>query len=126
MARTGPLAFCLAVVSACSLGVLPARAQTAAGDITGVVKDQAGAAVPGATVTVTDTRTNGRRTVVSTHDGVYTAASLAPGVYRLDVELTGFTPVRREGVRLATGETVRIDIVLGVGSILEQVTVVGD
>src|SRR5690242_6214222 len=83
-----------------------ARAQVAAGAITGIVEDQAGATVPGATVTLTDTATSVRRVVVTTDGGVYTANSLAPGVYRLDVELLGFRPIRREGVRVATGETV--------------------
>ena len=64
--------------------------------------------------------------VVSTGDGVYTAASLAPGEYRIDVELAGFKSVRREGVRLATGEKARIDFDLSVGDVQEQVTVVGD
>jgi hypothetical protein len=106
--------------------VASVSAQTAAGVITGIVKDQAGAAVPGATITVTDVRTNLRRVVVSTGEGVYTAASLAPGEYRLDVELTGFTPVRRVGMRLATGEKVTVDVDLAVGDLQEQVTVVGD
>jgi hypothetical protein len=101
-------------------------AQTAAGEITGLVKDPAGAAVPGATITVTETRTNSQRVAVSTSDGVYTVASLAPGQYRLDVELNGFKPVRREGVRLATGEKARIDFDLAVGGLQEQVTVVAD
>ena len=108
------------------VGVLPAGAQAGAGEITGIVKDQAGAAVPGVTITVTDTRTNLQRVAVSSGDGVYTAASLAPGDYRLDVELPGFKPVRREGVRLATGEKARIDFDLSVGDVREQVTVVGD
>ena len=64
--------------------------------------------------------------VVSTGDGVYTVASLAPGEYRLDVQLSGFKPVRREGIRLATGEKARIDFDLAVGDIQEQVTVVAD
>ncbi len=46
--------------------------------------------------------------------------SLAPGDYRLDVELAGFKPLRREGVRLATGETVRIDFDLAVGGLQER------
>lgn len=104
----------------------PTEAQTAAGQITGLVKDQAGAAVPGATVTVTETRTNLQRVVVSTSDGVYTVPSLAPGEYRLDLELSGFRPVRREGIRLATGETARVDFDLAVGTVQEQVTVVAD
>ena len=117
---------CLAMACAWLVGVLPAGAQAGAGEITGIVKDQAGAAVPGATITVTDTRTNLQRVAVSSGDGVYTAASLAPGDYRLDVELPGFKPVRREGVRLATGEKARIDFDLSVGDLREQVTVVGD
>ena len=64
-------------------------AQVAAGEITGIVKDQGGAAVPGATVTVTNVGTNRQRIVVSTGEGVYTAPSLAPGEYRVDVELAG-------------------------------------
>src|SRR5687767_5433980 len=96
---SGCLVACVYLVT-----VSPARAQTAAGAITGVVKDQAGSAVPGARITVTDSRTNLQRVVISTGDGVYMVPSLAPGEYRLDIELPGFKSVRREGVRLGTGE----------------------
>ena len=126
MSRGVPLFVCPTVVCLCGAAVVPARAQTAAGEITGLVQDQAGAAVPGATVTVSETRTNLRRVVVSTGDGVYAVASLAPGEYRLDVQLSGFKPLRREGIRLATGEKVRIDLDLTVGDLREQVTVVAD
>src|SRR5215475_8756150 len=126
MTRTRLLSMCLGVACAWTIGVSSARAQAAAGEITGVVKDQAGAAVPGATVTVTNTQTNFQRVAVSTGEGIYTAASLAPGEYRLEVELAGFKPVRREGVHLETGEKARIDFDLSVGDIREQVTVVGD
>ena len=90
---------CLAAACAWFVGVLPAGAQAGAGEITGLVKDQAGAAVPGATITVTDTRTNFQRVTVSSGEGVYTAAGLAPGDYRLDIELAGFKPVRRRSSR---------------------------
>jgi len=103
-----------------------AEAQTAAGEITGVIRDQGGATVPGATITVTETRTNAQRFVVSSGDGLYTAASLAPGEYRLEIALSGFRPVRREGVRLSTGEKARIDFDLALGGIAEQVTVIAD
>ncbi len=102
----------------------PSYAQTASGQITGVVRDQAGAAVAGAIITVTETRTNRRRVVVSTNEGVYTAASLAPGEYRVDVEFAGFKPIRREGIRVSTGEKARIDFDLSVGDVREQVTIV--
>jgi Carboxypeptidase regulatory-like domain len=124
--RNVSLSICFAAACVCGAGVIPASAQTAAGDISGVVKDQNGAAVPGATITVTETRTNLQRVVVSTSDGVYAVTSLAPGEYRLDLELSGFKPVRREGIRLATGEKARIDFDLAVGGLQELVTVVVD
>jgi hypothetical protein len=108
------------------LVLLMLAAQIAGGEITGIVKDQAGAAVAGATVTVTDGSTNRRRVVVSSGDGVYTAPGLVPGDYRVDVELAGFKPVRRAGIHLSTGEKARIDFALTVGSIREQVTVMAD
>ena len=126
MHRRGLRSICLAIAFAWFVGVLPAGAQAGAGEITGMVKDQAGAAVPGATITITDSRTNLQRVAVSSGDGVYTAASLAPGDYRLDVELAGFKSVRRAGVHLATGEKARIDFDLTVGDLREQVTVVAD
>src|SRR5215831_9023434 len=71
-----------------------AAAQVAAGSVTGVITDQARATVPGAVVTVTNVATNFQRVVASTAGGVYTAAGLAPGTYRIDVELQGFKPLR--------------------------------
>src|SRR5262249_37174236 len=124
--RRGSIWACLAVVVCVALDAPPARAQVAAGEITGLVRDQARTAIPGVSVTVTNVRTNSPRVAVTTEDGVYTAASLAPGEYRIDVDLQGFKPVRREGVRLATGEKARIDFDLSVGDIREQVTVVAD
>jgi Carboxypeptidase regulatory-like domain len=102
MTRRGLLSICLVIGGTWCLGASPAYTQMAAGQITGVVQDQDGGAVPGATITVRETRTNLQRVVVSTSEGIYTAASLAPGEYRLDVELAGFKPLRREAIRLAT------------------------
>ena len=110
----------------CLAGSGPARAQVAAGEITGVVKDQAGAAIPGVTVTVTSVATNLQRSVVTTADGVYAAPSLAPGEYRVRVELPGFKPIRRGGLKLSTGQKARLDFTMAVGDIREEVTIVGD
>jgi carboxypeptidase family protein/TonB-dependent receptor-like protein len=113
-------AWCTAAIAA------PARAQVAAGEITGVVKDQAGAVVPGAAVTVTNIDTRLQRLSSSNREGVYTAASLPPGEYRVDVELSGFKTVRRGGIRLSTGEKARIDFTLPVGNVHELITVTAD
>jgi hypothetical protein len=117
-----------AVVMCLLLAAFPSNllAQIAAGEITGVVTDQAGAVVPGATVTVTSLATNRQRVVMSSSDGVYAATSLAPGDYRVEVELSGFMVVRRDGVRVATGEKTRVDFDLAVGDLREEVKVTAD
>jgi len=124
-ARLNLLALCLAAACLAALA-RPAHAQVAAGEMTGLVKDQAGASVPGATVTVTEVNTNRQRVVTSSALGGYTVPSLAPGDYRVDVELTGFRSVRRTGIHLSIGEKARIDFDLAIGNISEQITVIAD
>ncbi len=109
-----------------SLAGAPAFGQVAAGEITGIVKDQNGTGVPGATVAVTQVSTNRVRVSVTSVDGVYTAPTLPPGEYRIDVTLNGFKPIRREGLRLSTGEKIRLDFKLEVGDVREEVTVRAD
>src|SRR6185503_16017129 len=70
--------------------------------------------------------TNRQRVVASSGGGVYTAPSLPPGAYRIDVELAGFKPTTRDGIRVSTGETLRIDFALAVGDVREQVTITAD
>ena len=103
-----------------------AGAQIGAGAIAGAVVDQAGAAVPGATVTVTSLATNVSRVFVTGDDGAYAAQSLAPGLYRVLAELSGFRPTVTESVRIATGDAVRLNLRLEVGGVNEAVTVTAD
>ena len=104
----------------------PAAAQIGAAALAGDVVDQAGAAVPGATVTVIAVGTNLSRTAVTGQDGGYSVQGLAPGAYRVRVELSGFRPLTRDGIRLATGETVRLDLQLELGGLTEAITVTAD
>jgi protocatechuate 3,4-dioxygenase beta subunit len=85
------------VVAACCVAASASLlvAQVAGGQMTGTVTDQAGAAVPGATVTVTQLETNRQRIVTSSSNGVYATANLAPGDYRVDIALSGFKSMRR-------------------------------
>ena len=115
---------CLAVVM---LRVAsPGAAQIGGAGLAGSVVDQAGAAMPGATVTITAVGTNQSRTTVTGREGTYVVTGLTPGIYGLRVELAGFRPLLREGIRLATGETVRLDLQLELGALTEALTVVGD
>ena len=103
-----------------------AHAQVGGGQITGIVTDEARAAVPGATVVAVNVETAAFRQTVSSVAGIYTLAGLAPGTYRLEVNVDGFRPVRRQGIQLETGETVRLDVELAVGGVSETITVAGD
>ena len=114
----------LSVLCVCLPSV--AHAQVGGGQITGIVSDGAGAAVPGVLVTAIQLATGVTRSVVSSDAGVYTVPGLVPGDYGLDVDLQGFKPIRRRGVRVETGETVRLDFMLDVGTVNEAVTVTAD
>ena len=103
-----------------------AAAQIGSGALAGSVADQAGAAVPGATVTLLAVATNRSRTAVTSADGGYVFTGLAPGEYRVRVELDGFRPMGREGIRMVTGETVRLDLRLELGAVTEVISVKAD
>jgi hypothetical protein len=103
-----------------------AGAQAGSAELTGLVRDQHGGTVPGAVVSVVRTGTNLVRTAVTSASGVYTAAGLVPGEYRVRVELSGFRPLVRTGVRLETGEVARLDLILTVGNLAEALTVTAD
>ena len=99
--------------------------QAARSELVGEVRDQAGALVANAKVSLTDTAT-GQTTAKISADGTYIMTNLKPGIYNIAVEANGFKQSIREGVRLATGERVRLDVVLDPGAVSELVTVVQD
>ncbi|MGE0813278.1 MAG: carboxypeptidase regulatory-like domain-containing protein [Vicinamibacterales bacterium] len=115
---------------ACALvlgGLAPAAAaQIGAGAIAGTVIGPDAVPLPGVVVTATAVDTNRSRTVVTGANGGFVAVGLAPGVYRVAAALSGFRPVAREGVRVATGETIRLSLRLEVGGVSEAITVTAD
>src|SRR5688572_9499403 len=104
----------------------PATAQIGSAALTGSVLDQARAVLPGATVTVTILATAVSRVAVTGAAGSFAFHGLPPGVYRVHVELAGFRPMTRDGVRLTTGEAVRLDVQLDLGGVSEALTVTAD
>lgn len=103
----------------------PALAQIGSGALTGVVVDGSGAALPAATLRLRAVATGNAREAVSGSAGDYTLQGLAPGEYELHVTLQGFRPLVRKGLRVATGETLRVDVALEVGA-TDTVTVSAD
>jgi hypothetical protein len=101
-----------------------ASAQAIAGSqLSGVVRDSSGGAVPGAEVTVTKTDTGAVRTVFTGADGAYALPNLPVGPYQLKVVLTGFNSYIRDGIVLQVGSSPEINVTLALGAISEQVTV---
>lgn len=93
--------------------------------ISGVVTDDQGAAVPGATVTVRNKAT-GVETVLTTNSaGAYTTPPLVLGTYVVDVELQGFKAVTSGDILLQGGVQVRHDVRMQVGALTETVEVTG-
>ena len=101
-------------------------AQTATGTISGIVKDETGAVLPGATVTITNTDTSQGRTLVSDVSGRYVAPDLPPGRYEVKGSLRRFSTVVRSGIRLTVGRDAVVDFPLKPGEIADQITVVGE
>jgi hypothetical protein len=93
--------------------------------VSGLILDSTGAAVPNAAVTVVSDETGFRRVTRSQTNGAYSVGSLLPGVYRITVRKDGFRTVIRMGVKLDVDVRARIDCVLPVGSVQESITVEG-
>src|SRR5947209_19251153 len=91
---------------------LPTLAQTNKADIVGTVTDSNGAAVQGATVTITKVDTNTVRTVTSGDSGEYQAPSLEIGIYKVTASKQGFQTLTRENMVLQTNATLSVDLTL--------------
>ncbi len=104
---------------------LPAAvsAQTGAASLTGIVTDQSGAAVPGATVTATNQATNVAYTAVSNDAGNYTVTSLPVGAYVVKAELARFKTAATKPIQMEAQQIGRQDFKLELGGVEETVEV---
>ena len=103
-----------------------ASAQIEQGRLTGIVSDEQGAVLPGVTVTATSPALIGSQAAVTEADGRFRFPSLPPGQYTLTYELSGFSTVRREGIVLALGQTLNVDMQMKLATLQETVTVTGE
>ncbi len=93
------------------------------GEVTGHISDSSGAAVPAATVYLTNVATNAVRTAVSTGSGDYTFPAVAPGFYNVRVEKTSFKNASANNVEVQVQQTLRLDFAMEVGQVSESVVV---
>ena len=113
----------LLLLISCFSSVVTVQAQAGKAELTGEVKDQNGAIVAKSRVIVRDAASAQSYTTTVTDSGDYTLTNLRPGTYTVTVEADGFKRFIRDGVRLATGERVRVDGVLQPGAVTESVLV---
>src|SRR5262245_10479323 len=103
--------------------VSPAVWAQATAQISGTVKDQTGAVLPGVEVTATQTETGITRAAVTNETGSYVLSNLAIGPYRLEAGLPGFRTFLQTGIVLQVNASPVINPVLEVGQVSEQVEV---
>jgi hypothetical protein len=109
------------ILIALSINLLLAQSGTST--ISGLVNDPTGSPVPKAKVKIINEQTGSSIDQETNDTGLYRAGSLVPGVYRLEIEASGFEKVVRRPVTLEVGQVIALDVVLQVGHASETVNV---
>src|SRR3974390_2013927 len=111
---------CLALIAATHLS-----AQNL-GSISGLVTNKSGAAIPNATVKLTNAETGLTRTFATNESGNYVAPAMPAGTYTLEVSVPGFSTSRQTGITLNLRDALRIDAQLDVSTLQEAVEVTAE
>ena len=112
------IAFCILAPAAIAQGIT--------GSITGTVTDPSGAAIPQATVTITQTATNTVKTLTTSESGFYTVTQLPPGDYTVVIEKSGFSRFEQTGLTLTINQVAQVSPALKIGSSQQQITITSD
>ncbi|MGA9799878.1 MAG: carboxypeptidase-like regulatory domain-containing protein [Terriglobales bacterium] len=96
---------------------------SADGSIRGSITDPSGASVSGVTVTVTNNSTGASKTQLTGDDGIFNAQNLAPALYTVKAEKSGFGTRLTQNVLVSVGKATTVDIQLAVGSVTDTVNV---
>jgi outer membrane receptor for ferrienterochelin and colicin len=103
-----------------------AQSEATTGVIEGTVVDATGAVLPGATVSLKNTATNYQQNVTTDRGGRFRGLLLPLGPYRVTVTLSGFATLVRDGVTLAVGQTVTLNLKLELSSVKQEVRVTAE
>jgi hypothetical protein len=115
VSRVGRMVLALLITVCVLAGASTLRAQTDTARVTGTVVDQTGAAVPGATITITNLDNNAVTTVTSGASGDFSASALPVGTYKAEVKAAGFGAIV-QNFKLDVSEVQAINFKLSVGS----------
>ncbi|MGI4755989.1 MAG: TonB-dependent receptor domain-containing protein [Janthinobacterium lividum] len=115
----------LLMSNAAAFVAMPATsmAQAVNGNMLGTITDQSKAAVPGATVTITEVKSGAVKFAKTNESGLFDFEALQPGTYRVSATMVGFKAAQVEAVNLVVNSTARVDLSLSVGSTDEVITV---
>ncbi len=115
----------LSVIAVTLLLACPAMAQFETAEVLGTVHDPSGAAIRGASVTLTNESTGVAKKTVSDDSGAYDFFNVPPGRYTIAAELTGFQTFKTTNVAVDVNARQRVDITMQLGSVSQVVTVSG-
>jgi hypothetical protein len=115
-----PIALLTLIVLACTP---PSLAQQTLGSINGTVLDPSGAAVAGATVSVTDAAINVTETTTTQRTGYFQIFNLPIGTYTVTVSHEGFEGSRLPGIAVREAQAATVSVTLKVGAATESVEV---
>src|SRR5690348_10297540 len=107
----------------CALLTTALLAQQPGGTVHGVVTDNSGAVIPGASVQLEGA--DGRKSAITQNDGSYAFAGVASGRYTVSVTFPGFVPFQH-AFSVEDGRTAQMPIQLVVGAEKQSVTVQGE
>ncbi len=116
----------LLTIAVIVLSVVVTFGQTNKGGISGTVTDANGAAIPGATVTITNLGTGQKVTVRTSESGTFAVQSLDPVSYSVLVEANNFKKAFIDQVKVDTAAVVTTNVMLEAGAVAEQVLITGD
>ncbi len=120
---TAAILIFLSIVAASASRVVFAQADVATATVKGIVRDQVGAGIDDAVVTIMNTDRGAARTVTTDDDGGYRAPLLEPGTYDLRVDARGFQSLILRSVILTVGQVDVLDFTLRVREVNEAVTI---
>ncbi|HET6217164.1 MAG TPA: TonB-dependent receptor [Acidobacteriaceae bacterium] len=111
------------VLIAASIYIKPILAQTAAGSIVGIVRDNSGNVIPGALVTALNKAVNQSVSATANASGYYSFPLLQPASYQITVHAAGFKEYVQDNVQLEVAQTLTVNATLQVGEVTQSVTV---
>ncbi len=115
----------LRIVLAMLVLVYPGFGQSVTATLRGTVHDPAGAAVPGVTVTATNTEKGIERTVLTNERGDYVITQLPAQTYTITVSLAGFQTQTFDKFVLQVSQEARLDVTLKIGALSAEIAVTG-